>query len=57
MANYVYMIARMPHVISLPSLAVAGKPGKRRSMPAYKPQAVSDRLNPYSYQPLVALQI
>ena len=44
------------HCIS-PSLAVAGKPGKRHAnMPAHKPQAVSDWLNPPS-QPLIALQI
>ena len=34
--------------ISSPSLAVVGEHGKRHAMPAHKPQAVSDWLNPQS---------
>ena len=47
MANYVCVVARMLHFffISSPSLAVAGKHGKRHAMPAHKPQAVSYWLN------------
>ena len=32
-----------------PSLAFAGKHGKRHAMHVYKPQAVSDWLNPHSW--------
>ena len=34
--------------ISSPYLAVAGEHGKRHSVPAHKPQGVSDWLNPHS---------
>ncbi len=47
-------------IISSPSIAVAGEHGKRHAMPAHKPQAVSDWLNPHSLgtiSTLVALQI
>ena len=42
----VYVMARMLYkfIISSPSLAIAGKHGKRHAMP----QAVSDWLNPHS---------
>ena len=40
--------------ISSPSLAIAGKHGKRHNMPAHKPQAVSDWLNPHSLGPISA---
>ena len=43
------MIARMMHFyISSPSLAVAGKHGKRNAIRAHKPQAVSEWLHPHS---------
>ena len=35
--------------ISSPSLAIVGKHGKRHAMPAHKPHAVSDWLNPLSF--------
>ena len=34
--------------ISSPSLAIVDKHGKRHAMPAHKPQAVSNWLNPHS---------
>ena len=51
MANYVYVMTRMLLTIftSSPSFAVAGEHGKCQAMPAHKPQAVSDWLNPYSF--------
>ncbi len=48
MSNCFYVKTRMRHLYSSPSLAVAGEPGKRHARRAYKPQAVSDWLNPNS---------
>ena len=41
--------------ISASSLAVAGKHGRRHAMPAHKPQAVCDWLNPHSLGTISAL--
>ena len=46
MANCFYVMTRKGICESLPSLAVAGKPGKRHARRAHKPQADSDWLNP-----------
>ena len=48
MVNCFYVMIRMLHFYKLPSLAVAGEHGNRHAMPAHKPQAVSDWLNPHS---------
>ena len=49
MANYVYVMGKnAAFLLSSPSLAVAGKHGKRHAMCAHMPQAVSDWLNPQS---------
>ena len=48
MVNCFYVMARMLHFISLPSLAVAGEPGKRHARLANKLQVDSDWLNPNS---------
>ena len=48
MANCVYVVARMVHFYN------AGKHGKRHAVPTHKPQAVSDWLNPYSLEIILA---
>ena len=58
MADYIYVTAKMLSLyISSPSLAIAGKHGKRHAMPAHKPQAVSDWLNPHSLGTISAFGI
>ena len=55
MVNSLYVMKRMLHFcINLPSLAVAGKHGKRRAMRAHRAQAVSDWLNPHSLGTMLA---
>ncbi len=48
MSNYFYVMARMLHLYKLPSLDIAGEPGKRHARRADKTQVVSDWLNPNS---------
>ena len=48
MVNCFYMMTRMWHLYKLPSLAVAGEPGKRHARRANKRQVDSDWLNPNS---------
>ena len=49
MVNCLYVMTRMWHLyISLPSLAVAGEPGKRHARRMNKLQVDSDWLNPNS---------
>ena len=49
MANCVYVMARKLHLHKfIIYLAVVGEHEKRHAMPAQKPQAVSDWLNPHS---------
>ena len=49
MLNCVSLMTIMLHLyISSPSFAVADEHGKRHTMRAHKPQAVSDWLNPLS---------
>ena len=48
MVNCFYVMTAMGICISLPSLAVAGEPGKRHARRAKKLQVDSDWLNPNS---------
>ena len=57
MANCFYVMARMWHCITLPSLAVAGELGKRHARRAHKAQAVCDWLNPNSLGTMSAFRI
>ena len=48
MATCFYVMARMRLCKRLPSLIVAGKPGKRHALRAHMPEAATDWLNPLS---------